>query len=207
MTRIHLSMVLAGGLTLAGAGLAAAQPAREWPTHSIAAAPAEFAPAIQRGDLLIASLQVALLSELRRAIADNGPAGALASCHLDATGVEFRIARKEGIAAGRTSARLRNPTNAPRPWARAIVARYADAPASGVDGFAVDLGDRVGLLRPIVQQPMCAACHGSEVKLDPRVRELLPDRYPADRAVGFENGAIRGWFWVEIPKPRPPAVR
>lgn len=204
MTGIHLSMVVAAGLTLAGAALATAQPARDWPTHAVAAAPAEFAPAIQRGDLVIASLQVALLSELRRAIADHGHAGALASCHLDATAVEFRIARKEGIAAGRTSARLRNPTNVPRPWARAIVARYADARAAGVDGFVVELGDRIGLLRPIVEQPMCASCHGPEVKIDPRVRELLPDRYPADRAVGFEDGAIRGWFWVEIPKAPDP---
>ena len=27
------------------------------------------------------------------------------------------------------------------------------------------------------------------------------ERYPRDRAVGFTNGEIRGWFWVELSKP------
>jgi hypothetical protein len=34
------------------------------------------------------------------------------------------------------------------------------------------------------------------------MRQLLAERYPADRAVGFEEGQIRGWYWVEMPKPR-----
>jgi hypothetical protein len=110
------------------------------------------------------------------------------------------MAREEGIAAGRTSARLRNPTNKPRPWAAAIVARYADARAQDAEGFVVDLGDRLGLLRPIAEQSICAPCHGPESKLDRRVVATLPDRYPADRATGYANGAMRGWFWVEVPK-------
>jgi hypothetical protein len=64
----------------------------------------------------------------------------------------------------------------------------------------VDLGDKVGVLRPIVERPMCASCHGSAGRMDSGVRLVLQDRYPADRAVGFTEGEIRGWFWVEMPK-------
>jgi hypothetical protein len=32
------------------------------------------------------------------------------------------------------------------------------------------------------------------------VRAVLAERYPADRAIGFANGEIRGWYWVEMPK-------
>jgi len=37
--------------------------------------------------------------------------------------------------------------------------------------------------------------------LDERVRRELERRYPADRAIGFAAGDIRGCYWVELPKP------
>ena len=111
-----------------------------------------------------------------------------------------RVGRQEGIAAGRTSDRLRDPTNAPRPWAAPLVRANAGRTARSVEGFAVDLGDKVGVLRPIVERPMCAGCHGPAEKLHPAVKLALTERYPADRAVGFVDGEIRGWFWVEMPK-------
>jgi hypothetical protein len=184
---------------LAGSG-AAAPP--QWPTYPVAEAPAAFGPFVQRGDLLIVSLHVALQQELRRAVDERGAEGALAACHVDVSGVAYRMARREGVTAGRTAARLRSAANAPKPWAAPIVSRYADARASDVDGFVVDLGDRVGLLRPIAEQAICTPCHGPASELNEGVRTRVAGRYPADRAVGFDEGALRGWFWVEIPKAR-----
>ena len=134
--------------------------AEEWPTYPIADAPAALRPAIQRGDRLVTSLHSTLMAQLQRELDARGPAGALDACHLDVTWAAYRIGRHEGLAAGRTAARLRDPTNAPKPWARQIVARYEHSPARGLDGFVVDLGDRIGLLRPIEELPMCAACKG-----------------------------------------------
>jgi len=172
----------------------------QWPTYPVADAPAPWQPAIRHGDLIVLSLHSALISELRRDIETGGVAGAMAACHLDLTDTVYRVARQEGIAVGRTSARLRNPTNAPPAWASAIVARYPNQPSKGIDGFVVDLGTRVGLLRPIREQAMCTPCHGPVQALDPHVRAELTERYPADRATGFNEGDLRGWFWVELPK-------
>jgi len=33
------------------------------------------------------------------------------------------------------------------------------------------------------------------------VKAELAERYPADRAVGFTEGELRGWFWLELRKP------
>ena len=77
---------------------------------------------------------------------------------LDATFLAQRLARYDGVAAGRTSDRLRNPTNAPPPWAAALVRAHAGERARDVDGFVVELGDKIGLLRPISHQPMCRGC-------------------------------------------------
>lgn len=187
-------------VAVVGASAGPGQTPREWPTYAVADAPEALRPVIERGDLLIVPLQSAVLTELRREVDAHGAASALEACHLDATAAAYYIGRRDGIAVGRTSARLRNPTNAPRPWAAAIVATYADARASDVKGFVVDLGDRIGLLRPIAEQQICAPCHGLASHLDPAVLAALPERYPKDKAIGFKDGDIRGWFWVEMPK-------
>lgn len=171
-----------------------------WPTYPAADAPPLLQSAIQRGDLVIATLQGALLTRLRSDLDAGGPELAIQSCHLAAIATTNDLARDEGLAAGRTAARLRNPANAPRPWAAAIVRRYADQRSAAVPGFAVDLGDRVGVLRPIREQSICAPCHGPEQAFSTRVRAELAARYPRDRGTGFREGDIRGWFWVEIPK-------
>jgi hypothetical protein len=198
MTRRGLAL-LAAAMFLSG-GLPAAQPGPPFPTYKISQAPPEFRRPIQRADLVIVELHDAMLAELSRELDRGGPAGAILACHVDTTAAAYRAARDEGINVGRTSDRLRAPTNRPQPWAAPIVAENAGKRASDVEGFAVDLGDRVGVLRPIAERPMCAACHGESDKLDPRVRQELTDRYPKDLALNFRTGEIRGWFWVEVPK-------
>ena len=169
-------------------------------TWSVSNAPADVRSYVSRGDLIILSMHDALRRELTAALDQGGPAFAINSCHVDVTGVIQRIARGEGVTAGRTSDRLRNPTNIPATWAAPLVSANAGRRARDVEGYAVDLGAAVGVLRPIVEQPMCASCHGPADKLDPAVRKVLAERYPADKGLGFTEGEIRGWFWVEVPK-------
>lgn len=174
--------------------------ATSFPTWRLAEAPDEMKPAIQRAELIIVELQGAMLAELTRTLQASGESGAMRSCHLDAIALAQRIGRQSGIAVGRTSDRLRSPTNAPRPWTRAIVTRFAGARASDVGSYAVDLGDHIGVLRPITTGRMCSGCHGPAEQLSPAVRAQLGERYPADHAVGFREGDLRGWFWVEVPR-------
>jgi hypothetical protein len=176
--------------------LTGAQP----PSWRIRDAPAAMRPVIARADLVIASLQDAVLRELNDTYAAGGADVAIRTCHIDTTLTTFRFAR-EGIAAGRTSDRLRSPSNRAPKWAAETVAAWAGHAAREIDGFAFDLGDRVGVLRPIAQRERCLECHGPVERLSPTVRATLADRYPVDRAIGFREGDIRGWFWVEMPKP------
>ena len=172
------------------------------PSFPISEAPGELRAVVPRADTIIVAMHDSVLRELTKALSHGGPDSAIGFCHLDATFLSQRFGKEEGIAAGRTSDRLRNPTNAPRPWAAPLVKAYAGRQAKSVDGFVVDLGDRVGVLRPIAERTMCAGCHGPADRLSPGVLSVLADRYPVDRAVGFRDGEIRGWFWVEMPKHR-----
>src|SRR4029453_15695113 len=146
-----------------------------WPIKD---APAELRPAISRGDVVIAAMHDAFLWELNSGLEQGGPVLAIKSCHIDSARVAERVGREEGLAAGRTSDRLRNPTNAPRPWAAPIVKANAGRRAQDVEGFAGDLGDKVGVIRPIAARPICASCHGRADQFSTAIRAELKDRYP-----------------------------
>jgi signal transduction histidine kinase len=192
----RLPILLAGLLLAASLQAQPGQPARSWP---IADAPEALRPLVEQADLIVVELQGALLGELSRALAQGGPESAVQSCHIDVIGAARRVAgRRTGIDAGRTSHRLRNPVNEARGWAASFVEADAGRPARDVDGYVVDLGNRIGVLRPIAQQPLCGSCHGPADRLAPAVRDVLALRYPGDRATGFEPGDIRGWYWVEL---------
>ncbi|HET9554698.1 MAG TPA: DUF3365 domain-containing protein [Anaeromyxobacteraceae bacterium] len=105
-----------------------------------------------------------------------------------------------GVTVGRTSARLRNPANAPPAWARGYVAETDGRQAAAVPPLAFDLGDRVGLLRPIAIRARCLRCHAPAEKLSEATRAWLSRAYPQDRALGYALGDLRGFWWAEAPK-------
>ena len=49
-------------------------------------------------------------------------------------------------------------------------------------------------MKAIVMQPQCAACHGSNI--DPELEQAITEKYPNDKATGFDVGNIRGAFVV-----------
>ena len=113
--------------------------------------PAETAKAEQAMN----ELQQALLATLRSAMEAGGPAAAVDVCRTEARTIAEGVALKQGIELGRTSHRVRNPANAPRPWARAIVEGSAGAKAAAGQIRVVDLGERVGVLDQSAR-PRCA---------------------------------------------------
>lgn len=193
---------MTGALLVLCVAVPRGQTVQQWPTYPIQQTPKELQPSMRRAQLVILAIHDATSRELTSELSSGGPGVAVRVCHLSATSLIYRLGHQEGIAAGRTAARLRVPANAPRPWAAPIVKQYANAKAASVDAFVVDLGDKVGVMSPLAHRPVCSSCHGIDEKLDPRVREELKDRYPADRATGFKDGDLRGWIWVEVPKNR-----
>ena len=132
MFRISTGL-LAAGLALS---VAQAQQALEYPSYRVADAPPQFHEAIQQGDIVIASLQNAVLMELTRELDRSGPSGAIKSCHIDADAAIGRTAREEGVAAGRTvptgcACRRTLPGRGPRPSSSAIADSRRPASTAG----------------------------------------------------------------------------
>lgn len=162
-------------------------------------APARLAAGAQAADAAIAALQRRLAGRLLEELRQGGPARALAVCREEAPALTAETARSQGIRVGRTSHRLRNPANQAPAWAEGLVAAAADRKAASVRPTVVDLGERVGVLRPIATAGVCLQCHGPATGLSPEVRTFLAAAYPDDRAVGFAAGDLRGFAWGEAP--------
>ncbi len=160
--------------------------------------PEDWKRAVERGDAAIETLKVGLLQRLIDEVNKNGPVGAIRVCGDEAQAIARRAAEKHGVEVGRTSHRLRNPANAPRPWAKAYVETASGLPADEVGARFYDLGDRIAFMRPIHTGPLCLKCHGES--LDPTVADALRRSYPEDRAIGFKENQLRGFFWVEARK-------
>lgn len=191
------------GSLLAAALLGGCQSAPTPREYSVNEVPSALVPAVADADSTIARLQRRLGARLKSEVESKGLVAAVAVCRDSAQYMTAEIVERQGagIAAGRTSHRLRNAGNAPRPWAQSYVA--AIAPGSKAADYApvvVDLGDRVGLLRPMDTAALCVRCHGMADSLAPDLAAALREAYPQDQALGFAEGDMRGYLWAEAPK-------
>lgn len=148
------------------------------------------ATALEAKDALFSALSGRLMEVLQA----DGPAAAIEVCSQEAIAIAERVGQEQGVEIGRTSFRLRNPDNAPREWARPFVEARVE------EVQRVDLPDgRLGMLFPIRLDVKCLMCHGGPDDVLDAVKPELAKRYPQDQATGFQQGDLRGWFWVEVP--------
>jgi hypothetical protein len=162
--------------------------------------PPSFEAEVARADEAMLALQTRLIEVLTTELERSGPTGAIGVCRDSAPELTSEVSREVGVSVARTSHKLRNPRNVAPEWARDIVERGAGTKAEDATQHVVDLGDRVGVLRPIGTLGMCTTCHGDEAAMEPELLERLHELYPEDRATGFEVGDLRGWMWAEVPK-------
>ena len=193
-TRLNLSFAV----LVCAATVSAQAPA----VHPVGNAPGEMKPAIDRAMKAFDSLQATLSARLMEEMKAGGPTRAVTVCRDEAPALTAKIAGEANLTMGRTSHKLRNGTNAPRPWVQPLLQKAAGRKASDVQAVAVDLGATIGVVRPIGMVGACTTCHGSDARRPPALKDALAAHYPQDKAVGFDEGDFRGFFWAEVPKGR-----
>ena len=144
------------------------------------------------------SLASTLRARLMQAMLEDGPAGAMRVCSVEAQTIATDVAAERGAAVGRSSLRLRNPADAPPPWVREWLEASGERPAAGVAGLARVEDGHARVLRPIAIEHTCLVCHGPAETLAPEITALLRERYPDDRATGYALGDLRGALWAEV---------
>jgi hypothetical protein len=161
------------------------------------------AQAVKRAEAATADLGRTLREALMAQMAASGPVGAVDFCHDKAPGIAETVAARHGVKIGRVGVRVRNPENAAEGWQREALDDFARRAAKGeapqtLQTTQFETGkNTLHYARGIRTEPACLLCHGPAVA-EP-VRAAILARYPQDAATGFEEGALRGAFWVEVP--------
>lgn len=151
-----------------------------------------------------AQLGQELTAALLTALGSGGPVEAIGVCGVEASPIATTLSQQAGARVGRTALKVRNPENAPDEAAREVMEAFARDLAAGAtappEHFETRPDGGARYMSAIVAQPLCVACHGSEIA--PEVAAAIAGRYPADQAIGFAVGDLRGAFIIEWPASR-----
>ena len=136
-----------------------------------------------------------LKSTLQAAVKEGGFSKGVEACSLQAESIASKHSQGKWEIS-RTSLKTRNSNNVPDPWEAETLADFErqlskGKPASQLVASTV-VGDAFRMMKAIPTQGMCLSCHGQKVSKD--VQKMLLERYPHDKAVGYEAGQIRGAF-------------
>ena len=135
-----------------------------------------------------------LMGELMASLEAGDPSAAIGVCKDKAPAVAANVSGQYGLTLGRTSNKLRNPANTAPHWAMEYVDGLVDTPT-----YVVGPNGELGALLPIKLVAECQMCHGPADMIDDEIKTAIAEYYPDDQAVGFVEGDLRGWFWVEAP--------
>ena len=141
----------------------------------------------------LAEMGSSFKARLSEELSERGPVSAVEVCSTEAQALTAALSASTGGSVGRSSSKLRNPSNEGPDWVRAWL---ADADAT-TPGLSEVVDGKARVLKPILVEPACVTCHGSDIA--PEIQAVLSERYPQDAATGFAVGDLRGAAWAEVP--------
>lgn len=143
-----------------------------------------------------------LKTELQTAMAAGGPQQAISVCNIQAPAIAQQLSGETDAKVGRTSLKVRNPSNAPDEWERAVLQRFEQQKAQGANVQTLEFYERVEVngkmqfryMKAIPTGQLCTTCHGTNIAQP--IANQLTELYPQDEARGFNIGDIRGAFSI-----------
>ncbi len=155
-------------------------------------------PNLQESRKIVKSFAKTLKGELLGAIAKGGPANSINICAKRAYELAEDFSKKHKITISRTSLKLRNPKNEPDAWQKKVLEQFEKRRKAGETAKKMDYSEVVTTngqkqfryMKAIGVEAKCLLCHGSQINKD--IQTKLNENYPADKAVGYSEGQIRG---------------
>jgi Protein of unknown function (DUF3365) len=145
--------------------------------------------------------------ELKTAIAEKGPEGAIGVCKERAPQIAAEVSKQSGFAVKRVSPKNRNPAAAPDAWEAEAQAGLEKRLAAGEKPETLDTwqivstsnGKQFRYAKALPVQPLCLTCHGDPATIPDGVKARLAADYPLDKATGYAPGMVRGIVSISRP--------
>lgn|SRR5512143_1572162 len=147
-----------------------------------------------------AALTQKLGGELKAALGDKGPEGAISVCKERAPQIAAEVSKQFGFEAKRVSPKNRNPAGVPDAWEAEAQAGLEKRLAAGEKPETLDTwqivstptGKQFRYAKALMVQPLCLNCHGDPAAISDGVKARLAAEYPLDKATGYAPGMVRG---------------
>ena len=141
-----------------------------------------------------------LKAHLQQGMKQGGPLAALDVCNVQAPAIAQAVGNTTGWKVGRTSMKTRNEINRPDMWELTTLLEFEKQKELGNDLPTMESytiietgkGRVFRYMKAIPTGDVCLACHGDNVAKD--VLAKIHELYPADQALGYKAGDIRGAF-------------
>jgi len=138
--------------------------------------------------------------ELKAALAEKGPDGAIGVCKQRAPQIAAEVSRQSGFVVTRVSPKNRNPAGVPDAWEAQAQAGLEKRLAAAEKPETLDTwqvvstptGKHFRYAKALPVQPACLTCHGDPAKMADGVKARLAADYPLDKATGYAPGMLRG---------------
>lgn len=145
--------------------------------------------------------------ELKTALSEQGPEGAIGVCKTRAPQIAAEVSKQFDVTAKRVSPKNRNPAGAPDAWEAEAQAGLEKRLAAGEKPETLDTwqivatpaGKQFRYARALPMQPLCLTCHGDAAAIPDSVKARLATDYPYDKATGYSLGAVRGIVSISRP--------
>lgn len=155
---------------------------------------------LQQGKAIATATFAELSGQLQAAMQEGGVPHAVRYCNTVAYPLVDSLSDVHGADIRRTSLLIRNPKDAPTPREREQLEAYASAKKAGNPLQPVVKAvsaEEIAFYAPISMQPLCLKCHG---QLGETLAEadyaVIKEKYPADEAIGYQAGDLRGMWSI-----------
>ena len=147
-----------------------------------------------------AALIQTLGGELKTALGEKGPEGAISVCKERAPQIAADVSKQFNFETKRVSPKNRNPAGVPDAWEAEAQAGLEKRMAAGEKPETLDTWQIVGTpggkqfryAKALPVQPLCLTCHGDSATIPDGVKARLATEYPLDKAIGYRPGMVRG---------------
>ena len=157
----------------------------------------EIASFMILGDSIATEAQTVLMQNVAAAIQKSGTEYAVEFCNSRAMPLTDSIADHLDVDIQRLSDKNRNPANAiqipmdSKAWQKM---QSEKTPLLEQD----DMGG-IFYYKPIsIAMPTCLKCHGGKNDISESTQEIIAQKYPNDKAIGYEMGDLRGMWKIQM---------
>ena len=135
-------------------------------------------------------LKKTLMGELKVKMSES-PAVAVDFCSKNAMEITKAVAKKHGLNIKRVSEKNRNPQNAADENDKKALMQFAESlKQNGKPQSYVVVDNKY--YEPLITNEMCIVCHGKDGVISKETKEKIKQNYPADKAIGYGVGELRG---------------